>query len=411
MALNLQGRASPRAVYVTGLGVITAAGAGLAETWAGVAANRKVVEPVRQFDIRGCECQVAAQVAETVLPAPPPRARWPRVVRLSHAALGEALGQTGLLGADGQCTDSSLPLWCSTTGGGTEYGEVCVARARAGRQAGVVAAAVRYQAQFLPHALQEVFGLSGPAATLSNACASGADLLGAAARLVASGRVERIAVGGAESLSALLFHGFSCLRALSPSTCRPFSVSRDGLWLGEGAAFMILESGESLRRRRIQPRARLAGYGQATDLHHLTQPHPEGRALVLALREALAQAGVAPDEVAYVNAHGTGTVANDESESRAYATVFGEYLPRVALSSSKHILGHTLGAAGVIEAVLTVEGLRRSRPLPAAAIADPLPELAASLEHSRVAHVAGRAFVSTNSGFGGANAALVFTHP
>jgi len=408
MALTPAPQGGSRPVYVTGLGVVSAAGADLDAVWAGIAAGQPVVKPVRQFDIRGCECRVAAQVDEAALIAAPAHARWPRCVRLGHAAFDAALLRAGLLGAKSRCLDPALPLWCSTTGGGTEYGEACIIRARAGQRVGIVASAMRYQARYLPHALQETYGLRGAATTLSNACASGADLIGTAASLIASGRVERIAAGGAESLSSLLFHGFSCLRALSPTTCRPFSSSRDGLWLGEGAAFVVLESAAEVSRRKVTPLARLAGYGQATDLHHLTHPHPQGVALAQALRQALEQAGVAPEEVAYLNTHGTATPANDEAEGHAYESVFGDYLPRVGISSIKNITGHTLGAAGAIEAVLTIEALRRAAPLPAAPLADPLPNLAASLARSREPRASGRAFVSTNSGFGGANAALVF---
>ncbi|HTB62229.1 MAG TPA: beta-ketoacyl-[acyl-carrier-protein] synthase family protein [Opitutales bacterium] len=408
MALTHPTRGNLRPVYVTGLGLISAAGADVGAAWAQIASGQPVVKPVARFDIRGCECQVAAQVNDNDLLPAPLRARWPRFVRLGHTALDAALIQAELRGGENRCLDPTLPLWCSTTGGGTEYGETCVVNARAGQRSGIIASSMRYQARYLPHALQETYGLRGAAVTLSNACASGADLIGTAANLVASGRVERIAAGGAESLSTLLFHGFSCLRALSPTTCRPFSVSRDGLWLGEGAAFVILESEAEVIRRKVTPLAQLAGYGQATDLHHIAHPHPEGIALKQALEQALAQAGVAPEEVAYVNTHGTATPANDEAEGKAYERVFGGHLPRIALSSIKNITGHTLGAAGAIEAVLTIEALRRAAPLPAALLPDPIPNLAASLARSREVRAHGRAFVSTNSGFGGANAALVF---
>ncbi len=408
MALTHPARGSLRPVYVTGLGLISAAGADAGTAWAQIATGQPVVKPVQRFDISGCECRVAAQVDDQDLLAAPPKARWPRFARLGHTALDAALIQARLRGAKNHCLDSALPLWCSTTGGGTEYGETCVVNARAGQRGGIIASAMRYQARYLPYALQETYGIRGAAVTLSNACASGADLIGTAANLIASGRVERIAAGGAESLSTLLFHGFSCLRALSPTTCRPFSLSRDGLWLGEGAAFVILESEAEVIRRKVTPLARLAGYGQATDLHHIAHPHPQGIALKQALEQGLALAGVVPEEVAYINTHGTATPANDEAEGNAYESVFGAHLPRVAISSIKNITGHTLGAAGAIEAVLTIEALRRAAPLPAAMLADPLPKLAASLMKSRERQVNGRAFVSTNSGFGGANAALVF---
>jgi 3-oxoacyl-[acyl-carrier-protein] synthase II len=291
-----------------------------------------------------------------------------------------------------------------------EFGERFIALSRAGSKGGAAAAAVRYQAQYLPHKLQEIFGLRGTAATLSNACASGADVLGTAADLIASGRAERIAVGGAETLSELIFHGFSCLRALSSTTCRPFAQSRDGLWLGEGAAFMILESEMSMRERGVEPLGKVAGYGHGTDLHHVTHPQPEGNVLADALNKALHQADVRPDEVAYINAHGTATPANDGAEEAAYRKVFGEGLAQVAISSVKSGVGHTLGAAGVIEAVVTVEAMRQRQPIPALAVADPLPEMAASLELSRNGALKGRAYVSTNAGFGGANAALVLVN-
>jgi 3-oxoacyl-[acyl-carrier-protein] synthase II len=401
-------RGSLRPVYVTGLGLISAAGAEVGAAWAQIATGQPRVKPMARFDIRGCACRVAAQVDDVNLLAAPSKARWPRFVRLGHTAFDAALIQADLRGADNRCLDPALPLWCSTTGGGTEYGETCVVRARAGQRGGIIASAMRYQARYLPHALQETYGIRGAAVTLSNACASGADLIGTAANLIASGRVERIAAGGAEALSTLLFHGFSCLRALSPTTCRPFSLSRDGLWLGEGAAFVILESEAEVIRRKVTPLARLAGYGQATDLHHIAHPHPQGSALKQALQQALAQANVAPEEVAYINTHGTATPANDEAEGNAYESVLGGHLPRVAISSIKNITGHTLGAAGAIEAVLTIEALRRAAPLPATLLPDPIPYLAASLAKSREIRTHGRAFVSTNSGFGGANAALVF---
>jgi 3-oxoacyl-[acyl-carrier-protein] synthase II len=395
-------------VYVTGLGLVSAAGVDVGAAWARIAAGQPVVKPVQRFDTHACECHVAAQVDDEDLLPSPPQARWPRFLRLGRTAFDAALIHAGLLGAEGRCLDPALPVWCSTTGGGTECGEECVVRARAGQRGGIIASAMRYQARYLPHMLQETYGLRGAAVTLSNACASGGDLIGTAASLIASGRVERIAAGGAESLSSLLFHGFSCLRSLSPTTCRPFAISRDGLWLGEGSAFVVLESAAEVNRRKVTPIARLAGYGQATDLHHIAHPHPQGLALKQALLQALEQAGVAPDEVAYLNAHGTATPANDVAEGNAYESVFGDHLPRMGISSVKNITGHTLGAAGAIEAVLTIEALRRGVPLPAAPVNDPLPNLASSLAQSREPRVNGRAFVSTNSGFGGANAALVF---
>ena len=390
--------------------MITSLGGGVAETWAQLEEGQVKATPVTRFDLKDSDCQVAAQVSDKDEPAPGGRRRQPRIVRLAAAALEQALEQARLLGSGRKSRDRTLALWCSTTGAGMEFGEKFIASSRAGTKGGAAAAAVRYQAQYLPHALQEIFGTNGSAVTLSNACASGADVLGTAADLIASGRAERIAVGGAETLSALIFHGFSCLRALSATTCRPFARSRDGLWLGEGAAFMILESEKSVRERGVEPLGKVAGYGHGTDLYHVTHPQPEGKVLAEALNKALGQADVRPDEVAYINAHGTATPANDGAEEAAYRKVFGEGLAQVAISSVKSGVGHTLGAAGVIEAVVTVEAMRQRQPIPALAVADPLPEMAASLELSRNGALKGRAYVSTNAGFGGANAALVLVN-
>ena len=408
MALIHSPRKNREAVYITGMGLITSLGSSVAETWAQLEAGQVKVMPVTRFDTHGCECQVAGQISEANWPRLSRVRRQPRVVDLAALALEQALEQAGLLGGGRQSLDGSLALWCSTTGAGMEFGEEFIALTRAGANGGAAAAAVRYQAQYLPHALQEIFGLHGPAVTLSNACASGADVIGTAADLIASGRMERLAVGGAETLNELIFQGFSCLRAMSGTTCRPFAQSRDGLWLGEGAAFMVLESEKSVRDRGVEPLGKVAGYGHSTDLYHVTHPQPEGMILVEALTRALAQAGVRPDEIAYLNAHGTATPANDGAEAAAYQKVLRKEMGRMAISSVKANLGHTLGAAGVVEAVLTVAALRQRRPIPAIPLADPLPEIAGSLELSRQGAAKQRAYVSTNAGFGGANAALVF---
>jgi 3-oxoacyl-[acyl-carrier-protein] synthase II len=408
MALTHTSRKDRGAVYITGMGMISSLGGSVAETWSRLGEAQVNATPVMRFDTPGSECQVAAQVSETNESEPGGRRRQPRIVGLAALALEQALEQAGLLGSGRQSLDGSLALWCSTTGAGMECGEKFIAMSRAGKKGGAAAEAVRYQAQYLPHALQETFGLRGPAVTLSNACASGADVVGTAADLIASGRTERIAVGGAETLNELIFQGFSCLRALSGTTCRPFAMSRDGLWLGEGAAFMVLESEKSVRERGAKPLGKIAGYGHGTDLYHVTHPQPEGVVLAEALMRALRQAGVRPSEVAYLNAHGTATLANDGAEAAAYGKVFGEGLGRVAISSVKSSIGHTLGAAGAIEAVVTVEAMRQGRPIPALEVVDPLPEMANSLKLSRQGGLKGRAYVSTNAGFGGANAALVF---
>src|SRR5262249_53000123 len=154
------------------------------------------------------------------------------------------------------------------------------------------------------------YGLSGPVTIIANACAAGANAVGHAFELVHSGRAERVLAAGYDALSQLVFSGFDCLQALSPTVCRPFDVHRDGLALGEGAAALTLETLDSARKRGVAILGEVVGYGAATDSHHLTQPHPMGEAALKSMRDACAQASLQPYQISYVNAHGTGTVLN-----------------------------------------------------------------------------------------------------
>jgi 3-oxoacyl-[acyl-carrier-protein] synthase II len=247
---------------------------------------------------------------------------------------------------------------------------------------------------------------------IGNACASGANAIGHAADLLLTGQADLVLAGGYEALSELLFLGFDCLRASSATTCRPFDENRDGLLLGEGAAFLVLETANHAAQRGAPALARLAGYGHATDLNHLTQPAPDGKALATALRGAARRARVDPVEIGYVNAHGTGTPLNDTAETAAYANFFGSALADVRVSSTKAALGHALGAAGAIEAVITVQALRTRTLPPQIATLTPMPEIAASLVPAAGCSVPDlRYAASVNLGFGGSNAALIFSSP
>jgi len=244
---------------------------------------------------------------------------------------------------------------------------------------------------------------------IGNACASGANAIGHASDLLLTGQAEVALAGGYEALSELLFLGFDCLRASSNTRCRPFDQDRDGLMLGEGAAFLVLETGAHAKRRGAKSLARLAGYGHSTDQTHLTQPAPDGKSLVSALRSASRRARIEPAEIGYVNAHGTGTPLNDTAEAAAFAEFFGAALGKTRVSSTKAAIGHTLGAAGAIEAAFTVQSLTRQQLPPQIATTDPMPEMAASLVQARGETARNlRYAASVNLGFGGSNAALIF---
>lgn len=244
-------------------------------------------------------------------------------------------------------------------------------------------------------------GFSGPCQTVVNACSSGTDAVGLAASWVRGGLCDVALAGGADELCRVTYNGFISLMITDENPCRPFDRRRRGLNLGEGAAVLVLESEGVRRKRGRRARAWVAGYGSSCDAHHLTAPRPDGEGLKRALREALATAGAGAGEVAFVNAHGTGTPDNDRVESRTLADV----LPGVPFGSTKCFTGHTLGAAGALEAAFTLGCLEQGR-LPAnVGFEEPDPELPACPVRT-VTPVTGRLALSESLAFGGNNAVV-----
>jgi 3-oxoacyl-[acyl-carrier-protein] synthase II len=335
--------------------------------------------------------------------------RLPRASRLAIPAVREALAEAGLLDAEGRSAKTNLPFSVSTTAGAMGLGENFLRAIRERRRTGLLADVARY----LPHQqvldIQQALGFSGPSIIVANACASGANALGHAAEMVATGAADCVLAGGFEALTELVFVGFDCLQATTTDRCRPFDLHRSGLLLGEAAAFLVLESEEHAQRRGAAPLCRLSGYGHTTDFFHLTQPEPTGTVLAEVMRAAAAQRDITPDKIGYINAHGTATPINDVAEAKAYAAFFGEALPGARISSTKAAIGHTLGAAGAIEALFAIEALRTGRLPVQLNLRDPIPEIAPALvtapeKHLNLAHV-----MSVNLGFGGSNAALLFS--
>jgi 3-oxoacyl-[acyl-carrier-protein] synthase-1 len=267
---------------------------------------------------------------------------------------------------------------------------------------GALPATLHYATTHNTHSLaayvRQALGLAGPAHVVSTACSSSAKVFASAARMLALGLVDAAVVGGVDTLCMTTLHGFHSLELLSTDICRPWDARRHGLSLGEGAAFALLE------REATSPQALLLGAGESSDGHHMSAPHPQGAGATMAMREALAQAGLRPGEMDYLNLHGTGTPNNDAAEDQAVCSVFGDELP---CSSTKGYTGHTLGAAGGVEAAIALlamqhdlmpAGLHCERPdaaLHANYLREPLPR--------RLSVVASNSF-----GFGGSNACLVF---
>jgi 3-oxoacyl-[acyl-carrier-protein] synthase II len=255
--------------------------------------------------------------------------------------------------------------------------------------------------------LLDALNFNGPITIVSNACASGGNAVGHAWELIRRGQAQRALTGGYDALSQLVFSGFDALQALSPTVCRPFDVRRDGLALGEGAAILTLETLDCARQRGAIILGELLGYGTSIDLHHLTQPHPQGDTALEVMNLACAAAGVAPDEVDYLNAHGTGTLLNDSAEARAVQRWSGGHIARLRVSSTKANIGHLLGGAGAVEAVACLMALREQW-LPAqAAFETPDPACAfAIVSQPQDARV--NVALSNSFGFGGVNATLIF---
>jgi 3-oxoacyl-[acyl-carrier-protein] synthase II len=394
-------------VVITGAGILTALGQGWKANAEGFRTGRTAFRRVSLFDVSRQRVKVAAE-ADLPSALPPNRLSPRQVARLDRPtamllwAANEAWQQAGWGSAD------NLPLVLGTTSGGMTLGEdyfrqAMQAPARHRQQA---TRALHYQPQVQARLVLDALGCSGPITIVSNACASGTNAVGHAWETVSSGRAERVLAGGYDTLSQMVFSGFDALQALSPTSCRPFDASRDGLALGEGAALVALETLESARARRATILGELAGYGTIIDQHHLTQPHPEGDAAATAMTLACQSARVTPEDVDYLNAHGTGTPLNDSSEALAIQRWAGPRAATLPVSSTKASIGHLLGGAGAIEAVVCLMALREQWLPPEIQFETPDP--ACNFPIVRQPQDARLNVALSNSfGFGGVNATLV----
>jgi 3-oxoacyl-[acyl-carrier-protein] synthase-1/3-oxoacyl-[acyl-carrier-protein] synthase II len=247
------------------------------------------------------------------------------------------------------------------------------------------------------------FDLCGPCQTVVNACSSGTDAIGLGASWIKSGLCDIVLAGGTDELCHVTYNGFISLMITDDVPCKPFDRNRKGLNLGEGAAILVLESENSRRARNKKARAFVLGYGASCDAYHFTAPHPEGRGLRRAIGETIALGNITADNIAFVNAHGTGTPDNDRTES----LVLADMLPGVPFLSTKGYTGHTLGAAGAIEAVFTVACLEVGRIPRNAGFSTPDPDLPVTPAETEMA-VKGHVALSESLAFGGHNAALAF---
>jgi nodulation protein E len=251
------------------------------------------------------------------------------------------------------------------------------------------------------------FGVRGPVYTVSTACSSSNHAIGQALWMLRQGVCDVALTGGSESVFSYGFlKSWEAMRVVSPDTCRPFSRDRSGLILGEGAGILVLEDLDAARARGARIYAELCGFGMSSDAHHITQPSPDGAAL--AMRQAMADAGIAPEEVDYINAHGTATAANDPAECSAIRAVFSGQADRLCVSSTKSMHGHALGAAGALEAVATVLALHEGCIPPTANFTAPDPQCDLDVVPNTARVRQAQCALSNSFAFGGLNAVLAF---
>jgi 3-oxoacyl-[acyl-carrier-protein] synthase II len=402
-----QRSSTPPRVVVTGAGVITALGVGWESNAEGFRLGRTAFRPVTLFDVSR---QRVRNAAEVDLPAslPPTHLTGREERRLTRAGRMLLLAGEQALRQAGWGPSENLPIVLGTTSGGMSMGEAYYRQAISQPEVrqGQLTRVVQYQSQRQALELMQAFRINGPISIIANACASGANAVGHAWSLLRRGHAERAFTGGYDALSQLVFAGFDSLQALSSTTCRPFDAQRDGLALGEGAAVLALETLDSARLRGADILGEIAGYGAVTDSHHLTQPHPEGDAALASMKKACQEADVSPSQIGYVNAHGTGTPLNDSAEAAAINRWAGESAPTLPVSSTKASIGHLLGAAGAVEALVCLMVLREQWLPPMTAVQTPDPSCRFRLVREPAA--ANFDYALSNSfGFGGANATLI----
>jgi 3-oxoacyl-[acyl-carrier-protein] synthase II len=411
---------SKRRVVVTGVGIVSPVGVGKDQFWSRLTGGISGVKKVHDFDTSAFTCHHGGEVQEFDVTGFFPRSkarRWDRCTQFAMVAAQEALREAGM--PDGPPDPDRAGVIFGTAAGGRREAirfqrDVLLAN-------GDMADAVRrfprslmmnssYHAQ--ANRVAAEFGFHGPNVTISTACASGSNSVAMGADQIRFGRADMMLAGGTELLCQIVFTGFAAIRAMSEEgKIRPFDGNRQGLMLGEGAGMLVLEEREAARARGATILAEVAGWGLSGDAVHMTAPDKDGAGLAESIRQALRDAEISEEDIDYINAHGTGTRYNDQMETRAFKAVFGERAYKIPVSSTKSMMGHTLGAAGSIEAVIAVLTMRHGLIPPTInyETTDPECDLDYVPNTARIADV--RTVLSTSAGFAGNCAALVLVSP
>ncbi len=401
---------SHRRVVVTGLGVVCAIGTDLETFERNVFEGKSGIAPIESIDISKMRFKNAAEVKGFDSPEHFDKQQLAILKRFSQfavAASRQAIQASGIEWNDQVAKERTAIVTATGAGGLTDLDDQYENLYRFNKTRTPPMVVPQSMPNSAASFISMETGVCGPTYTVSTACSSSNHAIGMAFHSIRSGTVDAAITGGSEMpISYTNLKAWEALRVVSTDTCRPFSRDRTGMILGEGGAVLVLEELESAKARGAEIFAEISGFGMTADAHHVTMPSLDGP--VRAIRNALADAKVAPERVGYVNAHGTATTANDSMESKAINEVFGEHSANVAVSSTKSMHGHTLGAAGAIEAVATVLALHRGILPPTANFNEPDPECDIDVIKNEARETAVEAAVSNSFAFGGLNAVLVF---
>ena len=410
-------QSAPRRVVVTGLGAIASLGHTVDAFWASLVAGRSGVDRVTQFDATDYACQIGAEVRDWDAAQhmdPKDARRNDRYTQFGFCAARQAVRDAGLDLAreDG---DRMGVIVGSGIGGMHTYESQLRVLAERGPRKVSPFTIPSLIVNMCPGLIAIDLGARGPSFGLVSACASGTHALGEASHCIRRGEADVMIAGGSEaSITPFAYAAFCSMKAMStrndapPQASRPFDAQRDGFVMGEGAGVLVLESLEHATARGARIYCELLGYAATCDAFHITQPDPEGRGLMLAMSRALAYSGLEPGQVDYINAHGTSTPYNDKFETLAIKRVFGEHARKVAVSSTKSMTGHLLGAAGGIESIISVKTIQTGRIAPTINLEEPDPDCDLDYVPNEARAMQVRTVLSNNLGFGGQNATVVF---
>src|SRR5213592_4759349 len=406
-----------RRVAVTGLGAVTPIGNDAKATWEAAVAGKSGIDWIRSFDASDYPVRIAAEVKDfdpTQVASPKEVRKLERNVLLSLGAAREAMGDAGLNGFD----PTRVGIVFGTAIGGVNG---LLDQEEIRRERG----ADRVSPNFLPNVLVDSasgqlaisLGIKGPNYAVVSACATGSHAIGEGAELIKRGSADAVLAGGAEAcMHPLILAGFTAMRGLAVEdedptrASRPFDATRAGFVMGEGACVLVLEELEAARQRGARVYAEILGYGASNDAHHIAQPDPESVGVAEMMRRALVSAGVTPERVGYLNAHGTSTPLGDAAETKAIKEVFGDHAYRLAVSSTKSVTGHCFGAAGAIEAMMCVLAVHHGVLPPTINYEHPDPECDLDYVPNEARQVEVDVALSNAMGLGGHNACVLIGH-